>query len=74
MACHGADGRGNTLLGAPDLTDDIWLHGFDTGTIKSVIHDGRTGAMPAHRELLSAMQIDLLTAYVGSLNEQTDAR
>lgn len=68
-ACHGTEGKGNSLLGAPDLTDDIWLHGFDTGTIRSVIRDGRTGSMPAHRGLLSDMQIDLLTAYVGSLSD-----
>lgn len=74
-ACHGAEGKGNMLLGAPDLSDDIWLHGFDTQTIRSVIRDGRINIMPAHKELLSAMQIDMLTAYIGSLsNERTNER
>jgi cytochrome c oxidase cbb3-type subunit 3 len=69
--CHGQEGKGNLLLGAPNLTDNIWLHGFDIETIKSVIRDGRTNIMPTHKGLLSDMQISLLTAYIGSLtNEQ----
>ncbi len=69
--CHGPEGKGNILLGVPNLTDDIWLHGIDTETIKSVIREGRTNTMPRHKELLSDMQISLLTAYIGSLtNEQ----
>ncbi|HEY3488242.1 MAG TPA: cytochrome-c oxidase, cbb3-type subunit III [Gammaproteobacteria bacterium] len=69
--CHGQEGKGNILLGVPNLTDNIWLHGFDTATVKSVIRDGRTNIMPAHKELLTDMQISLLTAYIGSLtNEQ----
>lgn len=71
--CHGQEGKGNTLLGAPDLTDGIWLHGFDTAIIKSVIHDGRTNTMPAHKGLLSDMQISLLAAYIGSLSDEQAA-
>jgi cytochrome c oxidase cbb3-type subunit 3 len=74
-ACHGPEGKGNTLLGVPNLTDNTWLHGFDTETVKSVIRDGRTNTMPAHKALLSEMQINLLTAYIGSLsNEQAADR
>lgn len=72
-ACHGAESKGNMLLGAPDLTDNIWLHGFDTETIRSVIRDGRINTMPPHKELLSEMQINLLAAYVDSLNNEQTA-
>jgi cytochrome c oxidase cbb3-type subunit 3 len=69
--CHGQEGKGNILLGVPNLADNTWLHGFDTQSVKSVIRDGRINIMPAHKELLSDMQIGLLTAYIGSLtNEQ----
>ncbi len=71
MACHGMDGKGNQALGAPNLTDRIWL--FTPGNeanITETIRDGRKSQMPAHKALLSAAKIHLLTAYVYSLSAQ----
>jgi len=65
-ACHGADGKGNQALGAPNLTDGIWLHGSGEH-IDQTIALGRTNQMPAHKDLLSPAKIHLLTAYVYSL-------
>ena len=67
-ACHGADGRGNTALGAPNLTDDIWLHGGAVDRVRETILFGRTGGMPPHAELLSADDIRLVAAYVYGLS------
>jgi cytochrome c oxidase cbb3-type subunit 3 len=66
-ACHGADARGNIALGAPNLTDKIWLHGAGEEAIAEQIARGRQNQMPAHKEVLSAAKIHLLTAYVHSL-------
>ncbi len=68
-ACHGADAKGNQMIGAPNLSDDTWLHGRSQATISSVIREGRTGNMPSHGELLSKDQIRLLSAYVLSLSQ-----
>jgi cytochrome c oxidase cbb3-type subunit 3 len=67
-ACHGADGKGNPALGAPNLTDRIWLHGSGEPAIIEIITRGRANHMPAHKELLSEAKIHLLTAYVLSLS------
>jgi len=67
IACHGAEGKGNPALGAPNLTDDIWLHGSGEA-ITETIAKGRTSQMPAHKDLLSPAKIHLLTAYVLSLS------
>lgn len=67
-ACHGANGEGNTLLGAPNLTDDVWLY---SGTLSEVAHSirsGRSNTMPAQKELLREDKIHLLAAYVYSLS------
>jgi cytochrome c oxidase cbb3-type subunit III len=66
-ACHGGDGKGNPLLGAPNLTDRIWLHGSGEATIVETVTRGRNSQMPAHKDLLTAPQIHLLTGYVWSL-------
>ena len=68
VACHGAEGKGNPALGAPNLTDKVWLHGSGEVAIMDVIMKGRTNQMPAHRNLLSADKIRLLSAYVYSLS------
>jgi cytochrome c oxidase cbb3-type subunit 3 len=70
-ACHGADGRGNTALGAPDLTDKLWLHGWGEDAIVAMVTNGKTNVMPAHGERLSPEQIHLLAAYVWSLSNST---
>jgi cytochrome c oxidase cbb3-type subunit 3 len=66
-ACHGTDGKGNPQLGAPNLTDGVWLHGSAEQNIVEQIVKGRTSQMPAHKDLLSPAKIHLLTAYVYSL-------
>jgi cytochrome c oxidase cbb3-type subunit 3 len=68
MACHGMDGQGNQALGAPNLTDDIWLYGSDPATIEYGMHNGRNGQMPAFGETLSEERRKLLAAYVQSLS------
>jgi cytochrome c oxidase cbb3-type subunit 3 len=68
VACHGADGKGNPAMGAPDLTDKVWLHGSTEELISQTISRGRVDQMPAHKDKLSAAQIHLLTAYVYRLS------
>ncbi|MCK9504925.1 MAG: cytochrome-c oxidase, cbb3-type subunit III [Porticoccaceae bacterium] len=68
-ACHGADAKGNQMVGAPNLTDDIWLYGASPEYVKHTIRNGRAGKMPAHKELLKDDKIHLLTAYVYSLSQ-----
>ena len=67
--CHGADGKGNIYLGAPNLTDAVWLYGGSPGTIKQTIHDGRNGVMPAFEEFLGEDKVHLLAAYIVSLSQ-----
>jgi cytochrome c oxidase cbb3-type subunit 3 len=71
-ACHGPQGKGNPQLGAPNLTDNIWLFGSSDEALAATIRDGRVNAMPAHDHLLSADQIRLLSGYVGTLSRRTD--
>ncbi len=70
--CHGADGKGNQALGAPNLTDHDWLYGGSLATIEETIRNGRNGHMPAHRERLGADKVHLLAAYVYSLSHNQD--
>ncbi|MDJ0868977.1 MAG: cytochrome-c oxidase, cbb3-type subunit III [Myxococcota bacterium] len=67
VACHTADGTGMQALGAPNLTDDIWLHGGRVEEIEYQIANGRTNRMPAHGEILGDEKIHLLATYVLSL-------
>jgi len=69
VACHGADGKGNPALGAPNLTDKNWLHGSAEPVVIETITRGRTSQMPAHKALLDEARIHLLTAYVLSLSK-----
>ncbi|HXI87799.1 MAG TPA: cytochrome-c oxidase, cbb3-type subunit III, partial [Parvularculaceae bacterium] len=66
-ACHGADGKGNQAMGAPNLTDGIWLYGGDRKTIRETLTNGRGGVMPAWAGRLSDEQITALAVYVHSL-------
>jgi cytochrome c oxidase cbb3-type subunit 3 len=68
-ACHGVDGKGNPLLGAPNLTDSIWLYGGDAATIKLTVENGRNGQMPAFGDRLGAERVRLLAAYATRLSE-----
>ncbi len=65
-ACHGMDGKGNQAMGAPNLTDDIWLHGYGENAIIAMINNGKSNQMPAQEGKLSAAQIHVLAAYVWS--------
>ncbi len=67
--CHGADGKGNPALGAPNLTDNIWLYGGDRATIRQTLRYGRAGVMPAWEASLGDERINLLAAYVFSLSK-----
>jgi cytochrome c oxidase cbb3-type subunit 3 len=69
-ACHGADGKGNQQIGAPNLTDDIWLHGGTEAVITETIVKGRMNQMPAHKDFLDEGKIHLLSAYVLGLSGQ----
>lgn len=69
--CHGADGKGNQALGAPNLTDKIWLHGWGEQAIVSIISTGKNNAMPAQASRLTPEQIHVLAAYVISLSQTT---
>jgi cytochrome c oxidase cbb3-type subunit 3 len=69
-ACHGANGKGNPALGAPNLTDDIWLHGYGEAAIIAMINGGKVNQMPAQADKLSGAQIHVLAAYVWSLSNQ----
>jgi len=71
--CHGADGKGNPALGAPNLTDRIWLHGSGEAVIIETITKGRNNQMPAHKDFLSASKIQLLAGYVYSLSRQGES-
>jgi len=66
-SCHGDAGRGNVEMGAPNLTDGIWLYGSDQATIVETITNGRTGVMPAWVGRLDPATIKALTVYVHSL-------
>jgi cytochrome c oxidase cbb3-type subunit 3 len=64
VACHGPDGAGNILLGAPRLNDDIWLYGGDIDSIRHTLVNGRNGMMPAFEGKLDDLQIKLLIAWL----------
>lgn len=72
-ACHGADGKGNQAVGAPNLTDKIWLHGGTVADIEQSIRDGRQGHMPAWSPRLDNDDIRVVAAYVYHLSHQGDA-
>ncbi len=69
MACHMPTGVGNPALGAPNLTDKIWLYGSTVASIEESIGKGRTGVMPAHKDFLGTEKSHLLTAYIYSLSD-----
>jgi cytochrome c oxidase cbb3-type subunit 3 len=74
-ACHGADGKGNAAMGAPNLTDDVWLHGYGEQAIISIVNTGKTNTMPAQQDKLTDAQIHVLASYVWGLsNRATGAK
>jgi cytochrome c oxidase cbb3-type subunit III len=72
-ACHGVGGKGNTALGAPNLSDKVWLHGWGEDAIVAMVNNGKTNVMPAHGARLTSEQIHVLGAYVWSLSHSTSA-
>ena len=67
-ACHGPDGRGNQAIGAPNLTDKIWLFGGSKATITETIQKGRSSTMPSFKDFLGEPKVHVLAAYVWSLS------
>lgn len=75
VGCHGPEGKGNPALGAPNLTDKIWLYGpsSEAAIVETVTH-GRQNKMPAWKDFLGEARVHLLTAYVMSLAQQSGAK
>lgn len=69
VACHGGEGKGNIAMGAPNLTNGIWLYGGSESQIAHSLRAGRNGIMPAQEDTLSEDKIHILTAYVYGLNK-----
>ncbi len=72
-ACHGIDGKGNQALGAPNLSDRIWLHGGGANAIMETIRKGRDNSMPPFEEFLGDAKVHVLAAYVWSLSNAEKA-
>jgi cytochrome c oxidase cbb3-type subunit 3 len=68
VACHGADGKGNQQLGAPNLTDQVWLYGSLEPAIIETVVKGRNNAMPAHKDFLGEARVHVLAGYVYGLS------
>ncbi len=71
-ACHGTDGKGNQALGAPNLTDDIWLHGWGENAIVAMINNGKVNQMPAQAGKLTNAQLHVLASYVWGLSNNAN--
>jgi cytochrome c oxidase cbb3-type subunit III len=69
-ACHGADGKGLSAIGAPNLTDGIWLHGWGEEAIARAVNNGINNAMPGQAALLNPDQINVLAAYVWGMSNK----
>ena len=69
-ACHGMDGKGNQAVGAPNLTDNIWLHGWGEQHVINMVNNGKINEMPAQRDKLTEAQIHVLATYVWSLSNK----
>ena len=73
-ACHGLDAKGNQALGAPNLTDDIWLHGWGEAAIVNIVNNGKANVMPAQADKLTEAQINVLAAYVWGMSNKPQAQ
>ncbi|WP_394250910.1 cytochrome-c oxidase, cbb3-type subunit III [Vibrio profundi] len=67
-ACHGTDGKGNPAVGAPDLTDRDWLFGDSRADVTETVMNGRSGVMPAWKDILGEDKVQLVSAYVWGLS------
>ncbi len=70
-ACHGPEGKGMQAVGAPNLTDKIWLHGWGEAAIVEMVTKGKQNVMPAQGRLLTPEQVHVLGAYVLNLSKAT---
>ncbi len=70
MACHTPAGTGMAAVGAPNLTDDVWLYGSKKAELLETLKNGRQGVMPAHGDFLGEAKVHLLAAYVYSLSDK----
>src|SRR6185369_14922106 len=68
VACHGPEGKGMAAMGAPNLTDKVWLYGSSEATIAETITKGRKNQMPAWKDFLGEAKVHLLAGYVLSLS------
>jgi len=73
VACHGAEGRGNPAMGAPNLADKTWLYGGSVDTIMESINKGRSNQMPAFKDFLGESKVHVLSAYVWGLSNPATA-
>ena len=73
-ACHGAEGKGSVEmgipLGAPNLTDNVWLYGGSQRAVETSIANGRAGVMPAWDKILGEQKVHVISAYVYSLSQK----
>ena len=69
IGCHGLNAEGNTMLGAPNLRDAVWLHGSSREDIRDTINNGRVNQMPAHLDLIGEDRVRMVAAYVLSLSQ-----
>jgi cytochrome c oxidase cbb3-type subunit III len=72
--CHGAEGKGSQQIGAPNLTDKIWLYDSSEATIIDGISKGHNDTMPAHKDFLGEAKVHLLAAYVWSLSNNSNVQ
>ena len=68
VACHGADGKGMAALGAPNLTNDSWLHGGTRESIANIVENGLNNMMPAQGGILGEDRAHVVAAYIYSLS------
>ncbi|SEI65291.1 cytochrome c oxidase cbb3-type subunit 3 [Azotobacter beijerinckii] len=72
--CHGPEGKGQHAMGAPNLTDSVWLYGSSLTNVQQTLRYGRNGNMPAHKEFLGNDKVHLVAAYVYSLSNKATGK
>jgi cytochrome c oxidase cbb3-type subunit 3 len=70
VACHGPEGKGMTALGAPNLTDNVWLYGSNEASIIETVAKGRNNQMPAFKDFLGEAKVHILAGYVYGLSAE----
>jgi cytochrome c oxidase cbb3-type subunit 3 len=69
-SCHGDDGKGKTEVGAPNLTDKIWIYGGDAQSILTTVWNGRQGHMPTWENRLNPVERKILALYIFDLRSR----